>query len=50
MFISIIVILISVRTCTAQVATCKDDNNDNHSMQNKSSAKKFYALEAKLAD
>ncbi|KRZ82525.1 Plancitoxin-1, partial [Trichinella sp. T8] len=27
MFISIIVILISVRTCTAQVATCKDDGN-----------------------
>ncbi|XP_003381884.1 deoxyribonuclease II family protein [Trichinella spiralis] len=27
MFISIIVILISVRTCIAQVATCKDDDN-----------------------
>ncbi|KRX48241.1 hypothetical protein T09_14792, partial [Trichinella sp. T9] len=27
MFISIIVILISVRTCIAQVATCKDDGN-----------------------
>ncbi|KRY27840.1 Deoxyribonuclease-2-alpha [Trichinella spiralis] len=29
MFISIIVILISVRTCIAQVATCKDDGNVN---------------------
>ncbi|KRY10346.1 Plancitoxin-1, partial [Trichinella patagoniensis] len=27
MFISIIVILISVRTCIAQAATCKDDGN-----------------------
>ncbi|KRY44300.1 Deoxyribonuclease-2-alpha, partial [Trichinella britovi] len=29
MFISIIVILISVRTCIGQVATCKDDNDAN---------------------
>ncbi|KRY40351.1 Deoxyribonuclease-2-alpha, partial [Trichinella spiralis] len=29
MFISIIVILISLKTCIAQVATCKDDNNGN---------------------
>ncbi|KRY11230.1 Plancitoxin-1, partial [Trichinella patagoniensis] len=29
MFISIIVILISVRTCIAQVATCKDDGNND---------------------
>ncbi|KRZ47545.1 Deoxyribonuclease-2-alpha [Trichinella nativa] len=29
MFISVIVILISVRTCIGQVATCKDDNDAN---------------------
>ncbi|KRZ11080.1 Deoxyribonuclease-2-alpha [Trichinella zimbabwensis] len=29
MFISIIVILISLKTCIAQVATCKDDDGNN---------------------